>query len=184
MFTSMKKLGEKFSAQLLANIGIALGITRTTWYDVECRDAGGNLKWKEHKHNLVVDVGLNDSLDKHFKGSAYTAAWYVGLTTASNTFAAGDTMASHVGWTESTVYSNATRPALTLGTVAAKSVDNSASKAIFTINAGGTVGGSFIATDSTKGGSTGTIYGGAAFGANRTVASGDTITVTVTLTAA
>lgn len=184
MIKILKKLTAAYGAHLLANIGAHLGMTRTTWYTVECHDAGGNLKWREHKHNLVVDAGLNDSLDKHFKGSAYTAAWYVGLTTASNTFATGDTMASHAGWTESTVYSNGTRPTLTLGTVASKSVDNSASKAVFNINGSGTVGGSFIATDSTKGGSTGTLYGGAAFGANRTVASGDTITVTVTLTAA
>jgi hypothetical protein len=184
MFNSIKKLGNKFSAQLIATIGIALGMQRTTWYDVECRDAEGRLKWKERKHNLVVDAGLNDSLTQHFKGSAYTAAWYVGITTASNTFAAGDTMVSHVGWVESAVYSNGTRPALTLGAVAAKSVDNSASKAVFNINASGTVGGAFIVTNNTISGSTGTIYGGAAFAANRTVASGDTITVTVTLTAA
>lgn len=184
MFNSIKKLGAQYAAELIANVGVLLGMKRTTWYEVECRDVNGQLKWREYNHNLVVDAGLNDSLTQHFKGSAYTAAWYVGITTASNTFAAGDTMASHAGWVESAVYSNGTRPALTLGTVAAKSVDNSASKAVFNINGSGTVGGAFIVTNSTISGSTGTLYGGAAFAANRTVASGDTITVTVTLTAA
>lgn len=178
-----KKLGASFLSSLLVNAELALGMKRTTWYVRECRDANGNLKWVDRQHNLVVTAGLNDSLNQHFKGSSYTAAWYVGMTTASNTFALADTMASHAGWTESTVYSNATRPALTLGTVAAGSVDNTASKAVFNINSSGTVGGAFLVTDSTKGGATGTLYGGAAFGANRTVASGDTITITVTLTA-
>jgi hypothetical protein len=156
----------------------------STHYRVECvRD--GKLVWTEEFDNLVVDAGLNDSLDKHLKGSTYTAAWYVGITTATPTVAAADTMASHAGWTESTVYSDATRPTLTLGTVSGKSVDNSASKAVFNINAGGTVGGAFVVTVSTKGGSTGILYGGGAFtGGNRSVISGDTLNVTVTCTAA
>src|SRR5512139_358224 len=128
---------------------IALSEKRSTLYHVECFDKFGNLKWEETVPNLVVDEGLNDSLDKHFKGSTYTAAWYVGITTGTPSFAAGNTMASHAGWTESTVYSNANRPTLTLGTVSGKSVDNSASKAVFNINAGGTVGGAFVVTNNT-----------------------------------
>lgn len=156
----------------------------STIYEIEARDRDGTLLWLERVHNLVVTAGLNDSLDKHFKGSGYTAAWYVGLTGNSPTFAAGDTMSSHAGWTEVTAYSEANRQTLTLGTVAAGSVDNSASKAVFTVNANGTaVGGAFVVTNNTKGGSTGVLYGGAAFGANRTLNSGDTLTITVTLTA-
>ena len=69
--------------------------------------------------------------------------------------------------------------------MASQSVDNSASAAVFTINSSGTVGGGFLVTNSTKGGTTGTLYGGAAFsGGNRTVDNGDTLTVTVTATAA
>lgn len=163
---------------------VKLGIRLENHYHVECIGADGKVKWIEDIDNLVVTVGLNDSLDKHLKGSAYTAAWYVGLTTSSDTFAAADTMSSHAGWAESTVYSNATRPALTLGTVSAGSVDNSASKASFNINATGTIGGAFVVSDSTKSGTTGILYGGAAFTADRSVASGDTLNVTVTCTAA
>lgn len=171
--------------QFLANVmGIRLGMLRSTIYVVECFDKDGNLKWREEVHNLVVSAGLNDSLDKHFKGSAYTAAWYVGLTAGSPSFAAGDTMASHAGWTEDQNYSEATRPALTLGAVSGGSVDNSASKAGFSINATATIGGAFLVTVSTKGGTTGVLYGGAAFAANRSVVSGDTLNVTATLTAA
>lgn len=161
------------------------GIKLENIYHVECFGPDGALKWEDDFSNLVVNVGLDDSLDKHLKGSSYTAAWYVGITTGSPSPAAADTMGSHGGWTESTVYSNANRPTLTLGTVSGQSVDNSASKAVFNINASGTVGGAFVVNDDTKGGGTGTLYGCGAFtGGNRTVADGDTLNVTVTCTAA
>lgn len=163
-----------------------LGKRLSTHYKVECRDAAGKLKWVDEFDNLVVTAGLNDSLDKHFKGSSYTAAWYVGITAGTPSFAAGDTMSSHSGWTEVTAYDEATRPALTLGTVSAGSVDNSASKARFTCATNGTViGGAFVVTNNTRGGTTGTLYGGGAFSAgNKTLDDNDTLDVTITLTAA
>lgn len=152
-------------------------------FAVECFDQDGRLKWAEEFDNLVVTAGLNELLDKTFKGSGYTAAWYVGLTGSSPTVAAGDTMASHAGWTEVTAYSEGTRQTLTLGTVSGGSVSNSASKAVFTINGTATAGGCFVATNNTKGGSTGTLFGAGAFTeGNRSVVSGDTLSVTVTLT--
>lgn len=152
----------------------------------EAFDKDGELKWVEEFENLVVNEGLDDSLDKHLKGSAYTAAWYVGLTDGTPTPAAGDTMASHAGWAEVTAYSEANRQTLTLGSVSGQSVDNSASKASFSINSNGTtIGGGFVTTDNTKGGSTGTLYGIGAFSAgDKTLDNGDTLNVTVTLTAA
>ena len=165
-------------------IEIQAGKGLSTLYTIEAHDADGRLLWRDEVPNLVVTAGLNDSLDKHFKGSSYTAAWYVGLTGNTPTVDAADTMASHAGWTEVTAYSEGNRQTLTLGTVSGGSVDNSASKAVFTINANGTaVGGAFVVSNNTKGGTTGVLYGGAAFSANRTLNSGDTLTITVTLTA-
>lgn len=139
--------------------------------------------WIEEVPNLVVMAGLTDSLDKHFKASSYTSAWYVGLTSGTPTFAEGNTMGSHVGWSEVVPYSGA-RPTLTLGTVVSGSVDNSAAKASYTINATMVVGGAFLVTLPTAGQTSGTLYGGAAFNeGNRSVLSGDTLNVTVTLTA-
>lgn len=155
----------------------------STRYLVECFGADGQLKWTDEFDNLVVTAGLNDLLDKTFKGSSYTAAWYVGLAAATPTFAAGDTMASHGGWTEIQDYSEGARQTLTLGTVSGGSVSNSASKATFSINNTATVGGAFAVTVSTKGGSTGTLYGGGAFTqGNRALVSGDSLQVTITLT--
>ena len=144
----------------------------------------GVLLWVEEIANLVVDVGLNDSIDKYFKGSSYTAAHYVGLTGTTPTFASGNTMSSHAGWTEVTAYGEGTRQALTLGSVSGGSANNSASKAQFTIDTDSTViGGAFVTTNNTKGGTTGTLYGGGAFSADRTLMDGDVLSVTVTVTA-
>jgi hypothetical protein len=159
-----------------------------TFYHVECHDADGNLKWSDDFHNLITRAGAGDSLTQHLKGSAYTAAWFVGLTGATPVFATTDTMATHAGWTDSTAYSNATRPAWTGGAVDTStdtcSVDNSASKAVFTINATATIGGAFLVNNSTKGGTTGVLYGGGAFaGGNRSVVSGDSLSVSISATA-
>ena len=162
------------------HLGLAL---ENTW-EIVCFDSDGKEKWREINDNIVVNVGLNDILDKYFKGSSYTAAWYVGIK-GEGTAVAADTVASHSSWSELTGYSQAARPTVSLGSVASQSVDNSASKATFTINATATVAGAFIITDNTKGGtSSGTIYGIVDFGSARAVISGDTLEVTVTLTAA
>lgn len=165
--------------------GATMGAVARNCYTVECFAPDGTLKWLDVAYNTVVNVGLDDILDKYWKGSTYTAAHYVGLTSATPTPAAGDTMASHGGWTEITDYSESVRQTLTLGTVSSQSVDNSASKAAFSINGTATVGGAFVTTDSTKAGSSGTLIGIAAFGGgNKSVTSGDTLNVTVTLTQA
>lgn len=163
--------------------GLRAGIQFHNVYRVECRDASGDLKWLEEIPNTVVNVGLNDVLNKYLKGSSYTAAFYVGLK-GTGSVSSSDTMSSHSGWSEITAYSQSTRSALTLGTVASQSVDNSGSPATFSINGTATVAGAFIATDSTKSGTSGTLYGAVDFSVSRSVASGDTINVTATLTAA
>ena len=152
-------------------------------WNIKCFDSEGNLKWDLTKKNLVVTEGLNHVLSSTFDGATQITAWYVGLKN-SGTVAAGDTMASHAGWTENVTYSQAVRQTLTLGTAAAGSIDNSASKASYSINGTATIAGAFIVSNSTKSGTSGTIYGAVDFGSARSVISGDTLEVTVTLTAA
>jgi hypothetical protein len=156
-------------------------------FTVQCFDKEGNLKWTEEKHNLVVNVGLQDMNTKYFAGSSYTAAWYIGLygAAASNNPAASDTMSSHIGWTEVTAYSQATRPACTFGTATTADpsvITNSASPATFSINGTTTVGGAFLTSDNTKSGTTGTLFSASDFQSpgDRSVVSGDTLTVTYT----
>jgi hypothetical protein len=156
-------------------------------YRLECFDKDGNLKWTAESHNLVVNVGLQDMNTQYFKGATYTAAWYLGLygAASSNNPAASDTMSSHAGWTEITPYSNGTRPAATFGTATTADpsvITNSASPAQYNINATATVGGAFLVSNSTKGGSTGILFSASDFQSpgDRTVASGDTLNVTYT----
>lgn len=155
-------------------------------FEVECYDKHGNLKWKDTIKNLVVDEGLDDVLDKYLKGSTYTAAHYVGLTDGTPTFAAADDMTTHGGWTEVQLYDEAVRQTAVWGTVSSKSVDNSASKAVFTISTNATtIGGCFLCTNSTKGGTTGILYGGGAFTAgDKLLDDDDVLNVTVTASAA
>lgn len=163
----------------------------TGMFKIECHDAQGNLKWQAESKNLVVNGGLQDMNSKYFTGAAYTATWFLGLYGAGSTNnpAASDTMASHAGWVENTGYSNATRPVCTFGTptTANPSVaTNSASPASFTINASSTVGGAFLTSNSTKGGTTGILFSAADFGApgDRSVVSSDILSVTYTLSLA
>lgn len=145
-------------------------------YKFECFDKDGNLKWEETIENLVVTVGKNDLIDKYFKGSSYTAAWYMGLKGAG-TIAAGDTLASHAGWSEVTPYSG-NRPAITWGTSSGGS--NTATAVSYTINATQTVAGAFIA--SVNSGTSGILYSASDFAVSRSVVSGDTLNVTATVT--
>lgn len=146
-------------------------------YCVECIGADGKVKWSDEVKNLVTTVGKTDIVDKYFKGSAYTAAWYMGLAGAG-TKAAGDTLASHAGWSEVTPYTG-NRPAITFGTTSGGS--NTATAVSYTINATQTVAGAFVASVNT--GTSGTLYSVSDFSASRSVISGDTLNVTLTVSA-
>ena len=191
MFNEKATSSDATAALVAKNGGLADSATAKGVYVVQCHDADGNLKWEAEAPNLVVKGGLKAMNTQYFTGSAYTATWYLGLygAAASNNPAAGDTMSSHAGWTEVTAYSQATRPACTFGTptTANPSVaTNSASPATFSINGTTTVGGAFLTSNNTKGGTTGTLYSAADFSApgDRSVVSGDTLTVTYTLSLA
>lgn len=145
-------------------------------YRVECFARDGTLKWSELIENLVTTVGKNDLIDKYFKGSAYTAGWFLGLK-GTGSAAVGDTLASHAGWSEVTPYAG-NRPAITFGTTSGGS--NTATAVSFTINATATVAGAFIATVNT--GTSGILYSAGDFAASRSVASGDALNVIPTVT--
>jgi hypothetical protein len=185
MLNNKAKSTDIVGASVQKGKGVSEGIKGGGVFTVTCFDKDGNLKWEAKSHNLVVNVGLQDMNAKYFSGSGYTAAWYIGLygSGASNDPAASDTMASHAGWTEDTTYSNATRPACTFGTASTADpsvIDNSGSVAVFNINGTTIIGGAFLTSDSTKGGSSGTLFSAADFQSpgDRSVTSGDTLNVT------
>lgn len=170
----------QMDAAVVMGANILGAIKMKSLYRFECLDAKGKVRWIEEIENLVCNGGLDDLLSKYFKGSSYTAAWYMGLKGAG-TIAAADTLASHGGWTEFTSYTG-DRQAVTLGTVSGQSVNNSGAVNAFAITGSGTVAGGFLATVAT--GTSGVLYGAADFGTSRSVINGDTLNVTVTLTAA
>lgn len=193
MLTMSGKADARFGAGLIMAPSLIERIEAPRMhYGFRCFDEFNNLKWEDEFDNLVTTQGKNDLLDKYFKGSSYTAAWYVSLIDADTNWsavAAGDTAAQingSNGWDEAATtnatYSNANRVTLTLGTPSAGSVDNSASTADFTINATNSIKGAFVISNNTKDGTTGILYSAGAFAADRAVVNGDTLKVTITLT--
>jgi hypothetical protein len=180
---SSDKIGAAITRTVASGEAVAAGGVFT----VQCIGADGQVKWEESLTNLVVNQGLQNMNTEYFKGSGYTATWYLGLygSGATNDPTANDTAASHPGFTEIVPYSNATRPAATFGTATTADpsvITNSASPAVFTINATATVGGAFLISDNTKSGTAGVLFSASDFAApgDRAVSTGDTINVTYT----
>ena len=186
------KISDTTESGLMMNSQSNEGLKATGKFLIECYDKDGKLKWADESKNLVVNVGLQYMAGTALDGStARITSWYLGLygAASSNNPAAGDTMSSHAGWTEVTDYTEATRPAATFvaATTANPSVvTNSASKAQFTMNATVTVGGAFLTSNNTKGGTSGTLFSAKDFSApgDRSVVSGDVVLVTYTFSLA
>jgi hypothetical protein len=152
-------------------------------FSVTCHDQDGNLKWEEQAHNLVVNQGLQDMNTQYFKASGYSAAWYLGLVTgpgSGNTYGAGNTIASHAGWTEDTNYAG-NRKSVSFGTASTADpsvISNTASPSQFTMNATTTIAGAFLCSVAT--GTAGILFSVANFQSpgDRSVVSGDVLSVT------
>jgi hypothetical protein len=89
-------------------------------------------KWADTIDNIVVNAGLNHILDVVLSGGTQITTWYLGLLSATPTVAAGDTMASHGGWTEITAYDEAVRQTFVEAGASGQCLSNSASPAAFT----------------------------------------------------
>ena len=142
-------------------------IHRLRLYDEKHR-----LIWAETIKNLFPTLGLNDVLDQYFDGAAYTAAHYVGLK-STGTIALADTMASHAGWTELAIYSEATRPQITWS--AAASGQKVSGTLSWSIDDSGTIGGVMICTDEVISATDGILIAALDFGSSHTVSSGYTL---------
>ncbi len=185
MFKEKATSTDNVSAGLVARTGFTEASRAGGVFHVQCLDKDGNLKWEDQMHNLVVNEGLQNMNTQYFKGSTYTAAFFLGLITgpgSGTTFAAADTLASKA-WTEYTDYAGS-RKAVTFGTATTADpsvISNSASPSSFTISgAGGVIAGAFLCTVSS--GTSGVLFSESDFQApgDRTVVSGDTLNVTYT----
>ena len=120
-------------------------------YTFKCFEyEGGPLLWEDTVHNVVATVGKNLMLQTALTGSGYTVVGpYMGMiSSVSYTTgpAAGDTMASHGGWTEAGTTNAPTfaaRIAPSFGTASAGAISTSAAVS-FTMTGAGTLKGAFI----------------------------------------
>ena len=178
-FSSAK---DQVSATLVTKPGLSDTVGAGGVYTVECVGPDGQVKWSDQFHNLVMNGGLANMNGAYFAGTAQTTTWYLGLVEgpgSGTTFAAGDTLASHGGWTENTDYSG-NRKAVTFGSATTANpsvITNSASPSSFTMNATATIAGAFLCSVSS--GTSGILFSAGDFtGGDKSVASGDTLNVT------
>ena len=189
MSTETSKAQDAMSASLIANKGSTESVGAGGVYTVTCVGADGVEKWAETFNNLVVNEGLQDMNSKYFKGSGYTAGWYIGLVSGatSPTYAAGNTLASHAGWTElvpGTAYTgnriaavfNAASPTLADPSV----VSNSVAPSAFPMLVNATVVAGAFLTSAATGTSCILFSAGSFTGGNKSVDAGDTLNVTYT----
>lgn len=135
--------------------------------------------------NLVVNEGLDYTLAVSFDGAtASLANWYVALFTGNYTPLSTDTAANIAGnSTETTTqYSEATRPAWVEAGVTSQTIGNTANPAVFTFTTASTlVYGSFLVSDSVKGGTSGILAAAARFTSVRTMLASDVLNVSYSL---
>jgi len=192
--------GDNAIATLQTNANIPEGMGVDGHYHVECRDAQGNLKWEEEFPNLVVQGGKELMLNSFLRtsGTYTTVGPFLGLTNATLSPAATDTMTTLVGggkeFVNYTVGGSAVRGTAVFGAASStgstpNNVTTSAATAItYTITgAGGTVYGCFLVTGSgavsTQSSTAGTLYSEGNFSTAKVTTAGDTVSVTYSTTA-
>ena len=157
-------------------------------YRAECFDAQGNLKWVEEFDNLVTTQGRNHLLDHGLAGPATAINVRMSYIT-SGTPVAGDTYASHGGFTElgSGVIASRSTPSFSAASSGSKQTSAAVSASIIGT---GTVTGvainlivgavsnlGVVADTATSGG---ILYSAGLFGTSKSVSNGDTLNVTYT----
>lgn len=138
--------------------------------------------------NIVVTEGLTHILDVVLHGTTAIATWYFGLFSANVSPTAAWTAANFTANATELVsntegYSETTRQAFVEAAASAGSINNTASKAAFTIATATsvTVWGAGLLSSSVKGGTTGTLLSSAKFSAARTLYNTDVFNLGYTL---
>lgn len=154
-------------------------------YVIEVVGTDGTVRDREVVHNLMPIQGLNHMLSVTLKGAVQVGTWYLGLYEGNYTPSPGDLASSFpASATETTAYTGAARPALTLGAVTSGTVDNAALRAEFTMNANKTIYGGFISSASAKGGTSGVLLSAVKFSSPKSLESGELMRLTAGFTLA
>ena len=146
------------------------------------------VKWSAPCPNTVTTVGKNDVLDKYLGGALYTQTIVMGLK-GTGSAVAGDTQASHAGWSEvgganaPTYSGNRKTPSFAAASGGSKATSAAVS---FSITSSGTVAGCFINNggSATVDNTSGVLVSAGDFtGGSKSVANGDTVNVSYSLAA-
>lgn len=169
--------------EIVMSHGLELGFRPHSRYLVECIKPDGKLRWREDVPNIVVNQGLDHVLAV-ITTTGFVTNWFVAPAATAFTIAAADVATTAGVRAQFTAaYSEAVLQTYVAGAIAAQSVDNSASKASFSINAATTLGGVFLldSNNKTTPAEGAILFGGAAFSADRAVQSGDTLNIQITI---
>ena len=158
-------------------------------FTLEVFDKKGKLISKEEVKNIMTDEGLNAVLNILLHNATQINPWYCVVFESDTTPTGAETYAVPV-YTECQAYTEGTRPEYVEAESVAKSTTNSASKAVFTMNAskdlyGAALVGNGSAPD-TKGNTAGggTLLCCGRFAVMQPVISGNIVNLTYTITAA
>lgn len=141
----------------------------------------------EYSPNLLVDQGLDAILIAALGGGAQISTWYIAIFSAAVTPLATWTAANFAASaTEITNYDEATREVWTPEPVSGGVISSYAAKATFTATTGFTARGAALISNSTKGGTVGTLAAASRFGVDKPLSAAELIDVgyQVTLTSA
>ena len=179
--------GDSMSADIRSNRGLGGCVAVVGYWTFEAYrthpDGTRKKLWREETKNLVVNQGLNGLLGSTLGAWTQVTSWFIGVTSGHPTVSAADTGSSHAGWDEFTGYTATERVGYTPAAVSGQSVDNSAAKASFSLNAAGSIGGGFLISVNSKAIDGGSLYAVGSF-ALKTLSSGDTLEVQATFTTA
>jgi len=143
----------------------------------------GKLIGRDISSNIVTTEGLNHILSTVVAGGSAVSPWYIALFEGNYTPVAGLTAATFTASaTECTAYDEAARVAYVEGTPSGGVIDNSASRAVFTMNATKTIYGGALLSVSTKSSTSGTLLAAARFSSSRAVVDDDELSVRYSLT--
>lgn len=146
------------------------------------RMGGGDLLARAAGANILPVEGLTHMLAATVGGATQVSPWYVALFEGNVTPSSSYTAANfNTNATECTTYDEATRVVYNEGAPAAASVDNSANRAVFTMNATKTIYGGALLSVSTKGSASGVLLAAARFSSSRAVVDDDELAVRYTL---
>lgn len=157
-------------------------------WTVTHRSVDGLVKSIEVIDNLITNEGINYLLDAGLHGGTQISAWYIAPWSTNNAAAVGNTYATP-GNTETSTYSEANRQEWAEGAASSQSVTNATAATItasgaVTIYGFGIVGGGTGATTKGDTAGGGTLLSSGLFASGKTLATGETLDLTYTISGA